>query len=374
MRIIVTGGGTGGHINPAIAIAEALKEADKDCDILFVGTPSGMENRLVSEAGYPIWHVEVEGIRRSLSFKNLLSVMKAARAVGKAKKIIEEFRPDAAIGTGGYVCYPIIKACSEMGIYTALHESNAVPGLAVRVLKNKTDRIFVNFSECADALGVPEKTLRCGNPLRKGLDRGKRELLRERYGITGRYRYVILSFGGSLGANALNTGALDVMERLSSKRADILHVHACGRNGQKEFFERFRALGLDGCKNIRVSEYISDMPEWINMADVVVSRSGAMTLSEIASAGRASVLIPSPNVADDHQYKNAKAFSDAGAAYLVTEDGEEMQRLPEIVETVLCDKRARLQMEKNAELFDVPNAGSVIAREMIAGIKEKRRS
>lgn len=373
MRIIVTGGGTGGHINPAIAIADALRQTDKDCEILFVGTPSGMENRLVVEAGYPIWHIDVEGIRRSLSIRNAFAAVKAIRAVGKAREIIKKFRPDAAVGTGGYVCYPMIRACSDMGIYTALHESNAIPGLAVRVLKKRTDRIFVNFPECIEALGVPEKTLRCGNPLRKGLERTKRAELREKYGITGRYRYVILSFGGSLGASALNTGALDVMERLSSKRGEILHVHACGRNGQREFFERFCALGLDKCKNIRASEYISDMPEWMNVADVVVSRSGAMTLSEIASAGRASVLIPSPNVVDDHQYKNAKAFSDAGAAYLVTEGSEDMSRLPEIVDTVLSDRRVRFKMEERASAFDVPNAGRTIAEEILKGIEEKKR-
>ena len=370
-RIIVTGGGTGGHINPAIAIADALKDIEKDCEILFVGTPKGMENRLVSEAGYPIWHIDVEGIRRSLSLKNVTALIKAVRSVGQAKKIIEKFRPDAAIGTGGYVCYPIIKACSDAGIYTALHESNAIPGLAVRVLKNQTDRIFVNFSECADALSVPQKTLRCGNPLRKGLERDKRELLREKYGIKGKYRYVILSFGGSLGARTLNLGALDIMELLSSKRKDILHIHACGRNDQQEFFEGFRAKGFDKCENIRASEYISDMPIWMNMADIVVSRSGAMTLSEIASAGRASVLIPSPNVVDDHQYKNARAFADAGAAYVIREGSSDMARLSEIVETVLSDRAARMEMEKKALLFDVPNAGEIIARDIFDGIKNK---
>ena len=370
-RIIVTGGGTGGHINPAIAIADALTELEKDTEILFIGTPRGMENRLVGEAGYPIWHIDVSGIRRSLSPKNISAVIKAVKAVGEAKRVIEKFRPDAAVGTGGYVCYPIIKACSDAGIYTALHESNAIPGLAVRVLKNKVDRIFVNFDECATALSVPEKTVRSGNPLRKGLDRGKRELLRERYGISGNYRYVILSFGGSLGANTVNSLALDIMSALSSKRSDILHVHACGRNGTSEFFEKFRAIGLDKCKNIRVSEYITDMPEWMTAADVVVSRSGAMTLSEIAASGRASVLIPSPNVVDDHQYKNARAFADAGAAYVIKEGSADMARLPEIVETVLSDRAARAEMERKATFFDVPSASSLIAREILDGIKRK---
>ena len=370
-RIIVTGGGTGGHINPAIAIADALTELDKKTEILFVGTPKGMENRLVGDAGYPIWHIDVSGIQRSLSPKNISAVIKAVRSVGEARRIIEKFRPDAAVGTGGYVCYPIIKACSDAGIYTALHESNAIPGLAVRVLKNKVDRIFVNFDECATALSVPEKTVRSGNPLRKGLDRGKRELLREKYGISGNYRYVILSFGGSLGANTVNSLALDVMSVLSSKRSDILHVHAYGKNGTSEFFEKFRSLGLDKCKNIRVSEYITDMPEWMIVSDVVISRSGAITLSEIAASGRASVLIPSPNVVDDHQYKNARAFADAGAAYVVKEGSADMARLPEIVETVLSDRAARAEMEKKAMLFDVPNAASLIARDVFEGIKRK---
>ena len=368
-RIIMTGGGTGGHINPAIAIADALKELDADTEILFVGTPNGMENRLVGEAGYPIWHIDVSGIRRSLSLKNISAVVKAVRSVGEAKRIIEKFRPDAAVGTGGYVCYPIMKASADMGIYTALHESNAIPGLAVKVLKNKVDRIFVNFDACATALFVPEKTVRSGNPLRRGLDRGKRELLREKYGISGNYRYVILSFGGSLGASTVNSLAIDVMSVLSSKRKDILHVHACGKNGGSEFFEKLRALGLDKCKNIRASEYITDMPEWLTVSDVVISRSGAMTLSEIAAAGRASVLIPSPNVVDDHQYKNASAYASVGAAYVIREGSVDMARLPEIVETILSDRAARMEMERKAMLFDVPNAASIIARDILDGIK-----
>jgi UDP-N-acetylglucosamine--N-acetylmuramyl-(pentapeptide) pyrophosphoryl-undecaprenol N-acetylglucosamine transferase len=374
MRIILTGGGTGGHINPAIAIADALCRADDGCEILFVGTERGMENRLVMEAGYPIWHVDVIGIKRSISLENFKALYKALKSTKRAKELIEKFRPDGAVGTGGYVCYPIIKAASSMGIYTALHESNAIPGLAVKTLKNKVDKIFVNFEESGKRLSVGDKVLRTGNPMRRGISPSDRERARLELSITGKYRYVILSFGGSLGAATVNREMLKLMRSFTCKRNDILHIHATGKSGYTDFYKEFCALGLDKYKNIKVSEYIYNMPRWLTAADLVISRSGAMTLSEIAAAGRASILIPSPNVTDNHQYKNAKAFSDAGAAYTVTENERELERLPEIAETILSDKAARENMEKNARGFDYKGAADIIAKEILNGIRKKRRS
>ncbi len=371
MRVIFAGGGTAGHINPAIAVADAVCELEKNSEILFIGTKKGLENRLCAEALYPLWHIDVSGIKRSLSFDNVKAAIKAFKATGKAREMIEKFRPEAVVGTGGYICYPVINAASRMGIYTVLHESNAIPGMAVKMLKNKADRIFVNFKECGELLGGGDKIIRSGNPMRKTV--GDRKSIREELMITGRYRYVLLSFGGSLGAETVNREILNLMERFTSKRKDVFHLHAAGKGGYADFYRAFSERGLTECKNICVKEYIYDMPKWLVGADLVISRSGAMTLSEIASAGRASILIPSPNVTDNHQYKNAKAFSDAGAAYTLCEGTDELYRLSELAETVLSDRTVREKMEEKAKTFDYPGAAEMIAKDLINNKKASKQ-
>ncbi len=372
MNYIFTCGGTGGHINPAIAIADAIKKKDKNAKILFVGNAGGMEGTLVPNAGYDIDFLHLSGIRRSISPQNAKAVFLALKAMKKCNKLVREFKPDAVIGTGGYVCYPMLCAAAKQGVFTAVHESNAIPGLAVKVLKNKMDRIYVNFSECATALGADKKILRTGNPQRKGIDPEMREQLRDKLGVSGIYRYVILSFGGSLGAETVNSEMLRLMKEFSSRHSEILHVHATGKGGHDQFVSKMRALGIDNCKNLNVNEYIFNMPEWINAADVVICRAGAMTLSELASAGRASILIPSPNVVDDHQYKNASAFSNGGAAFVARETEEELKAIPELVKTIILDKKVRSQMEKNAKKFDLGDASFIIAEDVISNARETK--
>ena len=368
MRVIFAGGGTAGHITPAIAVADAVMQMDKNSGVLFIGTERGIENRLCRESGYPIWHVDVSGIKRNLSFDNVKAVLKALKATKAAREMIKKFRPDAVVGTGGYICYPVVRAAASMGVYTVLHESNAVPGMAVKLLKNKVDRIYVNFSECAAALGGGDKVIRSGNPIKKTC--ADRSAVREALGVLGRYRYVILSFGGSLGAQTVNREVLSLMKNFTSLRGDVFHIHATGKGGYGEFMAAFNEASLDKCRNISVREYIYDMPKWLKAADLVICRSGAMTLSEIASAGRASILIPSPNVTDNHQYKNAKAFSDAGAAYMLCEDTGDLRRLSELVGTVLADKTVRERMEEKAKSFDFPDAAEMIANDIL---KNKKR-
>ncbi len=368
MRVIFAGGGTAGHVNPAIAIADAVSLIEKNSEILFIGTKRGLENRLCEEAGYPIWHIDVMGIKRSLSFDNVKAAVKAVRATGKVRGMIEKFRPDAVVGTGGYICYPVVKAACSMGIYTVLHESNAVPGMAVKMLKNKADKIFVNFKETKELLGSGENIVRSGNPMKNVC--ADRVGIRNELNITGKYRYVLLSFGGSLGAETVNREILNLMSSFSSRRNDVFHIHAVGKSGYGDFMKEFTERGLNGCRNISAREYIYDMPKWLAAADLVISRSGAMTLSEIAATGRASILIPSPNVTDNHQYKNAKAFSDAGAAYTLSEDGSELYRLSELVETVLSDKAVREKMEEKAKTFDYPGAAEMIAKDLIINGKK----
>ncbi len=372
MNYILSCGGTGGHINPAIAIADALRKKDSSAKILFVGNEGGMEAELVPKAEYPIKFINVSGISRKITPKNAISVIKALNATKKCTKIIEEFSPDAVIGTGGYVCYPMLRAASKANIFTAVHESNAIPGLAVKLLKNRMDRIYVNFKESGELLGNGEKILRAGNPQRTGIDPQNRQALRTELGITGKYRYVILSFGGSLGAETVNREMLKLMKSFTSLHTEVLHVHATGKNGFDEFMSNFQASNLKNCKNIRIFKYIFNLPEWINSADVVVCRAGAMTLSELASAGRASVLIPSPNVVDNHQFKNAKAFENAGASFALEENENELARIPELIKTVIFDKKIRVSMEENAKKFAFGDSSSVIANDIITLAKHKK--
>ncbi len=358
----MSGGGTAGHINPAIAIAEKIKEMEPDSEILFVGGKNGMENKLVPMAGYPIWNIEVSGLRRKLTFENFKVLVKTYRAIRASEKIIEKFSPDAVIGTGGYVCFPVVYAAARKGIYTALHESNASPGLAVKKLKKRADRIFVSFSECISKLGCSEKCITTGTPLKSGFEISDRDKVREEIGLTGKYRYLVVSFGGSLGAATINRCAIEIMEKITSVRSDVLHLHSCGKNAGKDFFEELRKRKLDKCPNIKVSEYIYDMPKVLKAADVAICRSGATTLAEISAAGLPSILIPSPNVTDNHQYKNARAFSDAGAALLSDETKSgEIEKVPEYLGKLLCDKELREKMAANALSLSNKDAAEKIA-------------
>ncbi len=331
-----------------------------------------MENKLVPRASYPIWSIDCAGLKRSLSPSNIKVLVKNLKAERQAKRLLESFCPDAVIGTGGYVCYPVVRAASKKGIYTALHESNAVTGLAVRMLKNRVNRIFVSFDCCMKALGNKASCILTGNPLRAQLDDISREQARQELGIKGKYRYVLVSFGGSLGAETVNSIALNIMEKLSAPRGDILHVHACGKNGAGGFFESFNSKGLVKYKNIKASEYIYDMSLYLKAADIVLCRSGAMTLAEIAQAGVASVLVPSSNVTGNHQYKNANEFAGAGAAFLVDEKKAGwLDTAFNHVSTLLSDRELRAEMAEKARGFAVPDAADKIAKQIIFDIKNR---
>lgn len=389
MRIIFTGGGTAGHVNPAIAVADAIKRMDPEAEILFVGTPKGMENRLVGEAGYPIWHIDIGGLKRTLTLKNIGVAVKAVKSLGEARRIIEKFRPDAVFGTGGYVCYPLAREAARMGIYTALHESNAVAGLAIKMLSGKVDRIYLNFDGARDGLSCPERAVTVGNPVRGTVETVDRETARHLLGIgqpipgresdfasrgkpIGSFRHVVLSFGGSLGAETVNNEMLKLMDTYARRHPDTLFVHACGKSGYPDFMKQATERGITALPNTVISEFLYSMPLWLAAADTVICRAGASTVSELATVGRASILIPSPNVTGDHQYKNAKAMGDEGGAFVLREHPDELAKIPELLDTVLSDRRLRENMEISAKrLAPKENAAEVIARELLRDAIQK---
>lgn len=398
MRIIFTGGGTAGHINPAISVADALcrvckKRGEESAEVLFVGTERGMENKLVPEAGYPLWHIDVSGLERSLSLKNIGVAFKTIGALRDASALLERFQPDAVFGTGGYVCYPILRQAAKKKdkIFTALHEANASAGLAVKLLSDSVDKVYLNFEAAIGDLKAPERSKVVGNPVRGDILRIDRDRARELLGIgnpiperemdfgsgrsfgkgapIGSFRHVILSFGGSLGAQTLNGEMLKLMDSYAREHPDTLHIHACGKNGYSEVRRAAEKNGVSGLKNVIISEFIYDMPLWMAAADIVICRSGATTVSELAAAHRASVLIPSPNVTGDHQLKNATLLGDAGAAFVLRERPEELCRIKDMVATVLSDRRLRENMEICAgKLAPETDAAETIANDIIASV------
>lgn len=371
MRVLMTGGGTGGHVNPAIAIAEIIKMNQPDSEIAFVGTKKGIENRLVPKAGYELYHINIQGIRRSLSLSNIKTAYLVMTSPRKAKKIIEEFKPDIVIGTGGYVCWPLLKAAVSMGIPTMLHESNAIAGVAVRQLKDKVDVIMTNFASTAEKLNAKAKTVRVGNPISSDFGRYSKVEARKILGIPEYVKTVILSCGGSLGAHRVNEVTLELMKELSAKRDDVMHFHASGRLDSEYAKKMMWEYALNEKENIVLSDYIYNMPIVMAAADIVICRAGAMTLSEIAVMKKAAVIIPSPNVTDNHQYKNAKILSDADAAILIEEKDLDGGRLTKEVERLIESPEKIVSLEQNIADFAVDDVGKTIYKEICDLISEK---
>ena len=371
MRVLMTGGGTGGHVYPALAIAELIKMNQPDAQIAFVGTEKGIENRLVPAAGYPLYHIQIQGIRRSLSLSNQKTAYLVMVSPSRAKKIIREFRPDLVIGTGGYVCWPLLKAAASMGIPCMVHESNALPGVAVRQLQRKVDVILTNFAETAELLKVKEKVVNVGNPLRARCGVIGREDARRQLGIPDSARFVILSFGGSLGAPALNEAAVALMKNAVEESGDMMHIHATGARRYAETRARFEACGLKENERLVLKDYIDDMPLYMAAADLVICRAGAMTLTEVAMMRKPAILIPSPNVTDNHQYKNAKVLADADAAVLIEEKDLTEERLKDAVCRLASDEALRRRMSENIARFAREDVGVRIYKEITALLRQK---
>jgi len=374
MKIVFTGGGTGGHVNPAIAIADAIKAREPDSEICFVGTPRGIENKLCKAAGYPIRHVDIQGLRRKLTLSNLKTLYLTLTSPAKAKKLLRELKPDVVLGTGGYVCWPVMKAASKMGIPTALHESNAVPGAAVKMLSGAVDRVYLNFEETGEAFTDKSKLYRVGNPLRSGFSGITREEGRRLCGIGDEYKYTVLSFGGSLGAEKVNEAVLDMMEQFTKDHPEVYHIHACGSIEWDIAREDFAKRGLDKYKNLSLQEYIYNMPELMAAADLVICRAGAMTVSELAMCGKCVIFIPSPNVTDNHQYKNANVLRAAGAAELIEEKELADRPLAVVASELLSDEgeARREEMCRKIRDFAVTNTCDLIYEDLLSLIGRKK--
>ncbi len=366
MRVLLTGGGTAGHINPALAIADLIRRNAPGSEIAFVGVRGGREEDLIPREGYPLYFVESVGFARPLFHpKNLRALHLAIHSPHREKtqKILNEFRPDIVIGTGGYACWPIMKAAAERGIPTAVHESNAKPGLTVKRLKRYVDRIWYNFESTGGEFGNVEKARRVGNPLRENFESIDRRRAREKYGVLPG-QIVVLSFGGSLGADALNDAALELMQNCVTMHPEVLHWHATGKRNYETVRTNFEDLELYRSPNCCLFDYFYDMPYRMAAADLVICRAGAMTLSELAKLGKAAILVPSPNVANDHQTANAKALSDRSAAVLVPEQELRNGALTEAVTDLLSNPGQMRELRTNIQKYADRETGKRIWQEI----------
>ncbi|NCC07387.1 MAG: undecaprenyldiphospho-muramoylpentapeptide beta-N-acetylglucosaminyltransferase [Clostridia bacterium] len=359
MKVLIAAGGTAGHINPALAIANEIMRNDPSSEIHFAGRKEGMEYALVTKEGYPFHHIEVNGIQRRISAENIVRNVKAVghliTAMPRAAQIINEVKPDLVIGAGGYVSGPIVQTAAQRGIKTAIDEQNAFPGVTNKILAPRVDVVFAAMPDAVERLGVPDKTIVVGNPVRASMFTQNRVEVRKALGIPEN-TVVILSFGGSLGAQRINEVVASLAEWEISSNAKTRHYHATGSIEKSDFAALAAEKHIDGSDKFIISEYIDNMPEMLAAADLVIARAGALTLAEIAAVGRASILIPSPNVAENHQYHNAMQFEKAGAAKVIEEKDISGEKLIEIVKELLKTPEKLMMMGKCAMQLASPDS------------------
>ena len=370
MKVIFTCGGSAGHVNPALAVAQVFKARQPGCEILFVGAERGMEQRLVTQAGYPIETVKVSTFERSWSFKvlrhNLSSAFKLPVGQHEAAAVIKRFKPDLVVGTGGYASYPAVHEAARRHIPTAIHESNAYPGLTTRALANKVDLVMVGFPEAAAYYESAKKVAVTGTPVRGEFFTLDRERARLELGLTDSQPLVI-SFWGSQGAGHMSAHTVDLVERWASEGRRFHYIHAAGRDYDDMTAELER-------RNVAVSDaevrpYINDMPVVMAAADLVICRAGASTIGELTALGKPAVLVPSPFVAANHQYKNAKVLADRGGVELIEEKDCTGDKLYHTALDLLADGNRRAAMGRALKELASPRAAQEIYENLVSLLK-----
>lgn len=366
MRVIIAAAGTGGHINPGLAIAEKIKQKEKDSKIIFIGTDRGLENDLVPRAGYELKTIDAYGLSKKITIENIRKMIKTLKGYGQAKKIIQEFKPDIVIGTGGYICGATISAAHKLGIPTLLHESNAFPGKAVKMLAKKTDTILVSFEDAISRIANAKKIVYTGTPTKVSkIEYSKQELdnMKSKAGLKNDMP-VILIFGGSQGAQAINEAIIGIAEKKLNKEYQIMW--ATGPKQYDLIKEKLENsdLNINYIDNMKIVPYIYNMEEVMNMSDVIVSRSGAMTIAEIANTNKPSILIPLPNVSNDHQLYNAKALEKVGAARIILNKDLTAEKLDLEIKNIVLYPQNMEKMGKNAEKIAVHDVENKIYNEI----------
>lgn len=368
MKFLFACGGTAGHINPAIAVANYIKGRHPDAQILFAGNPKGMEARLVPNAGFAFAPIEIMGFQRQFNWFNVKYNLRAigclALSGGRSRRLLHDFGPDIIIGTGGYVSGPILREAAKMGIRTITHESNAFPGMTTKLLARTADKVLISVEEAKRFLPKGREYIVTGNPVREQIVFADREKARAKLGVGD--RVCIVSFGGSLGARRINEAVAGLMA-WEQQKGGFYHIHATGSYERQRFPILLEKAGVNAkAPGLDVREYINDMPDCLAAADLVISRSGAMTLSELQASGTASVLIPSPNVAENHQYHNAMVLQNHGAAVVIEEKNLTPSLLRKTVRELCADPATLRRLGQNAQRMAVIDANERIYQEIFS--------
>ena len=369
MKVIFTCGGTAGHVNPALALAGHMKKKHPDLEVLFVGTPDGIEKNLAEKAGYAYAGIEISNFQRSLKKirHNLHTVRTLITSRREADAILAQFHPDLVVGTGGYASYPILKAAAKQGIPTAVHESNMIPGLTTKLLENSTDVIMVGFEDCRAHYKHPEKVRVTGTPVRGDFFELTREQARAKLGYTDN-KPLVVSFWGSLGASTMNANMLDFFAREQGDHFIFHHIHAVGNRGWEKMQQDLQVRDLTDPR-LDIREYIYDMAVVMRAADLVISRAGASTISELTALGMPAILVPSPYVVANHQEKNARILEKHGGAVVLLEPDADGNTLYNTTLSILSDIDHLLEMQRGMLSLGIPDATDRIYNTVMSLLK-----
>lgn len=351
MKVIIAAAQTGGHINPGIAIANKIKKENKNARIMFIGTTRGLENDLVPRAGYELRTIEAHGINRKISIENMKNMLKTLKGLGEAKKIVKEFNPDIVIGTGGFICGPVLMAANKYKIPTIIHESNAFPGVATKLLSKKVDTVLVGFEDAKKRLPNAKKIVVTGTPTKikkVNISKTQKEKMIEELKLSNKLP-IVLVFGGSQGAKSINSTLIDIIKNKTNTNYQI--IWASGPKQYDIIRNDLKKLNIDINKiqNVKILPYIYNMEEIMNLADIIISRSGAMTINEIAITGKPAIFIPFPFATENHQEYNARVLVNKGAAKIILDKDLNENTLSNTLNEMLKDKRKLLEMGQNAK-------------------------
>jgi len=366
MKVVIAAAGTGGHINPGIAIANKIKKENKNAQITFIGTNRGLENDLVPRAGYKLKQIEAYGINRKISIQNFKNMIKTLQSFKVAKRIIKEINPDLVIGTGGYICGPTMLAAKKYKIPTMLHESNAFPGMSVKLLANKVDAVLVGFEDSKARLSKAKKVVVTGTPskIKKiELTKEQKEKVKKQYDVKNDLP-IVLIFGGSQGAKSINNALIDIIQKKLNKNYQI--IWAVGQKQYDIVRETLKSIGLNinNINNVKIVPYIYNMEDVMNLADLIIARSGAMTITEVSKVGKPAIFIPFPFATENHQEYNAKVLQNAGAADIILDKNLNSDTLNNGILDIINDAEKMKKMGKNAEKIAINDVEERIYKEI----------
>lgn len=366
MRVIVAAAGTAGHINPGLAIANKIKEKETNSEIIFIGTTRGLENDLVPRAGYKLKTIEAYGLSKEISISNMKKIYATLKATGKARKIIQEFKPDVIVGAGGYICGPVVWAAKKEKVPVILHESNAFPGKAVKTLAKNAETVLISFEEARKRIPKAKNIVFTGTPVKiekkeYNVEEKKKILEKEKLKEN---MPIVLIFGGSQGAQKINEAIIGIIESKLNKKYQIIWA-----TGPKQFdiikeVLLQKNIHINNIENTTILPYIYNMEEVMNVSDIIVARSGAMTITEISNLGKPSILIPLPNVSQDHQLYNAKVLENVGAAKIILNNELNKNNLNEEIQKIINNPDLTKEMSKKAYTKSVKDVQENIYKEI----------